>query len=300
MLVLFFVFLISIPQFVFTADHPSGQDLGLTHIARADSGGMYALSSNKGALYSKDRGRKWQTINQGLPREQVWPFDQSHYRRFTSFSLDSQNTHRLAATTSSALYTSRDAGRTWTEVGLSYPVKSKDYFTAVSFDSEHSRRIYLGTSFNGLFISEDEGRSWRKESEHLDELYRGAGFYEEITDLTMVPGLSKQLFIASGFDNLIYQYHTETHEISVIELPEQVKGLLSINNYRGGITDDPSLEVHSEGSRGVYNLYSQQWSFRPPLLRSQNRGSSESKDSDVDAAQEEIRAIYLNAYNVIG
>ena len=300
MLVLFLLFLMSIPPFVFGSEDPSGQELRLTHIARADSGGMYALSSNKGALYSENRGRAWQPINQGLPREQVWPFDQRHYRRFTSFSLDSQDTHRLAATTSSSLYTSRDAGRTWEEVRLSFPVKSRDYLTAVSFDPDQPRRIYLGTSFNGLFVSENEGRSWRKESEYLDKLYRGAGFYEEITDLAMVPGLEKQLFIASGFDNLIYRYHTQTHEISVIELPEQVKGLVSINNYSGGITDDPALEVHFEHSRGVYNLQSRQWSLRPPLLRSQNRGGSYVRDNEVEAAQEEIRAIYLNAYNVIG
>jgi len=300
MLVLLLSFLMSVPPVVFGSEAPSGQELRLTHIARADSGGMYALSSNKGALYSENRGRAWQPINQGLPREQVWPFDQRNYRRFTSFSLDSQDTHRLAATTSSALYTSRDAGRTWAEVRLSYPVKSRDYLTAVSFDPEQPRRIYLGTSFNGLFVSEDEGRSWSKESEYLDKLYRGAGFYEEITDLTMVPGLKKQLFIASGFDNLIYRYHTQTHEISVIELPEQVKGLVSINNYSGGITDDPALEVHFEDSRGVYNLQSRQWSFRPPLLRSQDRGGSDPRDNEVEAAQEEIRAIYLNAYNVTG
>src|SRR6056297_1715190 len=261
MLVLFFLFLMYIPPFIFGSDTSSRQEFRFTHIARADSGGMYALSSNKGALYSENRGRAWQPVNHGLPREQVWPFDKRHYRRFTSFSLDSQDTHRLAATTSSALYTSSDAGRTWAEVRLSYPVKSRDYLTAVSFDPEQPQRIYLGTSFNGLFVSEDEGRSWRKESEYLDELYRGAGFYEEITDLTMVPGLSKQLFIASGFDNLIYRYDTETHKISVIELPEQVKGLLSINNYSGGITDDPALEVHFEESRGVYNLQSRQWCF---------------------------------------
>ncbi|MCF7915247.1 MAG: hypothetical protein K9L66_08775 [Spirochaetaceae bacterium] len=299
-LVLFLSFLVSTPPFVFGSEAPSGQELRLTHIARADSGGMYALSSNMGALYSENRGRAWKPINQGLPREQVWPFDQRHYRRFTSFSLDSQDIHRLAATTSTALYTSRDAGRTWAEVKLSYPVKSRDYLTAVSFDPDQPRRIYLGTSFNGLFVSEDEGRSWRKESEYLDKLYRGAGFYEEITDLTMVPGLEKQLFIASGFDNLIYRYHTQTHEISVIELPKEAKGLVSINNYSGGITDEPALEVHFQDSRGVYNLRSRQWSFRPPLLRSQNRGGSDPRDNEVEAAQEEIRAIYLNAYNVTG
>ncbi len=300
MLVLLFLFQISIPPFIFGSETSSGQEFRLTHIARADNGGMYALSSNQGALYSENRGRAWQPINQGLPREQVWPFDQKHYRRFTSFSLDRRNTHRLAATTSSALYTSRDAGRTWTEVGLSHPVKSKDYLTAVSFDPDQPRRIYLGTSFNGLFVSEDDGRTWRKESEHLDKLYLGAGFYEEISDLTMVPGLPNQLFIASAFDQRIFQYHTETRDISVIELPEQVKGLVSINSYSGGITDDPALEVHFEDSRGVYNLQSRQWSFRPPLLRVQNRASRNPKDGEADTAQEEIRAIYLNAYNVIG
>ena len=291
-----------IPATVVVADIQSAHEYRLTHIARDTAGHMYALSDRNGALRSQNRGREWTMINRGLPRSSVWPFEGQEYRRFTSLSLDSRNPDRLAATTSTALYTSSDAGSSWSEVPLRYPVKSKDYLTAVSFDPSQPQRIYLGTSFNGLFISEDGGASWRKESEHLNALYRGAGFYEEITDLAMVPGRPNELFIASAFDKLIYRYNTKAHSVALIELPKQADELLSINSYNGGITDDPALEVHFRDSRGIFNLKSEQWSVRPPLLRPQVESDLARRENGDIARPEhtEIQAIYLNAYNVTG
>ncbi len=296
-----FVYLILISAATAAADDQTAQEYRLTHIARGAGGHMYALSDRSGALRSESRGREWNAINRGLPRDQVWPFERTHFRRFTSLSLDSRDPDRLAATTSTALYTSSDAGSSWAEVRLRYPLKSKDYLTAVSFDPSYPQRIYLGTSFNGLFISEDGGASWRKESEHLDALYRGAGFYEEITDLAMVPGQPHNLFIASAFDRLIYRYNTDTHTMETIELPRQVDELLSINNYSGGITNDPALEVHFKAARGVYNLKSETWSIRPALLRPQSGDVSRVSQASAGASMPdhaEIQAIYLNAYNV--
>ncbi len=281
-----------------TAETTDDQGPRLTHIARGSGGRMYALTDQHGALISEDRGREWLPINTGLPKDVVWPFNQTTYRRFTSMSIDSRNAERIAATTSSALYLSTDAGSTWQQVSLRYPVKSKDYFTAVSFDPNRPNRIYLGTSFNGLFISDDRGASWRKESKFIEELYRGAGFYEEITDLAMVPGRRDVLFIASAFDGLIFSYNNQSHKVDMIELPEKAGILLSINNYNGGVTDAPALEAHFEGGRGIYNLESGKWTTRPPLLRSQFQTRRQDLPPTVQEEHEEIRAIYLNAYNV--
>lgn len=295
------LYLILIPAAAAAAEDQTEREYRLTHIARGVDGHMYALTDNSGALRSESRGREWKAINGGLPRDHVWPFEGTHYRRFTSLSLDSRDPDRLAATTSTALYTSSDAGSSWAEIRLRDPVKSKDYLTAVSFDPSYPQRIYLGTSFNGLFVSEDGGASWSKESEHLNALYLGAGFYEEITDLAMVPGQPHNLFIASAFDNLIYRYNTDTHTIDKIELPGQADELLSINNYSGGITDDPALEVHFKEARGVYNLKLETWSIRPPLLRPQSGGLSQGSQVSAGASTPDyakIQAIYLNAYNV--
>ncbi len=303
-LLILLVLYICIPALVFGADASDNNDYRLTHIARAAGGHMYALTDRHGALLSKDRGSEWRSINEGLPLDQVWPFEENTYRRFTSLSLDTHNKKRIAATTSSSLYVSKDAGRAWKEISLKYPVKSKNYLTAVSFDPLRPERIYLGTSFNGLFISNDGGASWKKESDFIDELYRGAGFYEEITDLAMVPEHPDELFIASVFDNLIFRYNTESHEVVEIEMPEESENILSINNYNGGVTDEPALEVHFEGSRGIYNLKTREWNFRPPLLRSQIRtvlgktSDSLNRNTEESDTHRDVRALYLNAYNV--
>lgn len=274
-------------------------DYLLSHISRAEGDRMYALTEKSGALVSLDRGNSWETINRGLPIKQVWPFDEDEYRRFTSLTVDSNDSRRLAATTSTSLFLSDNGGQAWVEADLRYPVKASNYLTAVSFDPGHPRRIYLGSSFNGLFVSEDRGQTWEKVSEHLDPLYRGAGFYEEITDLAMVPGREDELFIAVSFDNLIYRYDTVDKVLMEIELPEGAEILNSINSYNGGYTDAPALEVHFANGRYIFDLTKKDWRSVPSLLRRET-GRLSVQDTDMEAEYDNIRAIYLNAYNARG
>jgi len=271
----------------------------LSHIVRAENGRMYALTTESGALLSLDRGEHWKDINKGLPIKQVWPFSGETYRSFTSLTVDVNDPLRIAATTSTSLYVSENGGAEWNEVDLQYPVKSSNYLTAVSFDPSFPRRMYLGSSFNGLFVSEDMGRSWEKISEHLDPLYRGAGFYEEITDLAMVPSAGNELFIAVSFDNLIYRYHTDRKKLTSIELPGDAGSLTSINSYNGAYTSAPALEIHCENRRYIYDLSSGQWLSVPSLLKNAAAAGLE-KDTENEEVYDNIRGLYLNAYNAAG
>jgi len=284
---------------LWAADSDIQPDFLLSHIVRADNGRMYALTERSGALVSLDRGKEWRSINTGLPLKQVWPFDGEHYRGFTSLTVDVNDPMHVAATTSTSLYVSRDGGTRWEEIDLRYPVKSSNYLTAVSFDPSYPGRIFLGSSFNGLFASEDSGQSWEKISDHLGPLYRGAGFYEEITDLAMVPGIGNDLFIAVSFDRLIYRYNTVRKVLTEIAIPENAGTLTSINSYSGGYTDAPALEVHFERERYIYDLNAETWRLVPSLLK---RGIEAVKfQSEVNAAgYDNIRGIYLNAYNARG
>jgi len=291
-------FLFSVP--LLAAQEPDIQrEYLLTHIVRTEDGPFYALTERRGALISFDRGKNWWKRTDGLPSKQVWPFSGTDIRGFTSLTVDTGNTQRVAATTSTSLYISENSASSWTEIELKYPVKASNYLTAVSFDPSHEDRIYLGSSFNGLFVSEDAGRSWEKLSEHLDPLYRGAGFYEEITDLAMVPGIENELFIGAAFDNLLYRYNTERKVLSAVELPDTAGMLTAINSYSGGAVSPPALELHFEFSRFIYDLKDELWREVPALLKST---SSAEKDRAlrVEKEYDNIRGIYLNAYNARG
>lgn len=320
-----FVMLFSMAALPFKVSGEEYGDSGpyrLSHVARGGQDVMYALSSDRGALVSYNRGKDWNPINRGLPRKQVWPFEGEAYRGFTSLSVDSKDPRRIAATTSTSLFLSIDGGAEWRNVDLRYPVKSSNYLTAVTFDPLVDGRIYLGSSFNGLFASEDGGISWDKISHHLDPLYRGAGFYEEITDLAMVPAYGADLFIAVAFDHGIYRYNTESLDLQKIDLPEDAGSLSSINNYRGGFTENPALEVHFENQRYILDLEEGTWQKVPPLLLApadtarpedpgiagdvEKEGAREEAGGEVGAGKEslpvfgDIRSVYLNAYNARG
>jgi hypothetical protein len=297
LLILFF--LTVLPFSVSGKEHEVTGPRILSHVARGAEGVMYALSTDRGALVSRNRGKDWSFINGGLPKEQVWPFEENSYRSFTSLSVDAENPLRIAATTSTSLFLSDDGGEEWKHIDLRDPVKSSNYLTAVSFDIRSPGRIYLGTSFNGLFVSDDGGKSWEKISHHLDPIYRGAGFYEEITDLAMVPGYDTDLFIAVGFDHGIFRYNTKTLNLEKIDLPVDAGRLTSINNYRGGLTENPALEVHFEQRRYILDLDHGTWQVVPPLLLVSEETEAAARLKEAGTVKV-VRSIYLNAYNARG
>lgn len=291
--------LIMLAPSIFADEKSKAGDYRFTHIARGNEDRMYGLSFDRGALVSMDRGKSWSHRSEGLPRKQVWPFKGEIFRQFTSLAVAPHDRDRVAATTSSDLFLLDEEGARWRKIDLRYPVRSSNYLTAVCFDPDKESRIYLGTSFNGIFISDDNGRSWEKISQGLSPLYRGAGFYEEISDLAMSPALPGTLFIASAFENRIYRYHLQTHELETVELPTEGGSLHSINHYAGSSSEEPALEVHFQDSRFIYGLDTGDWRELPPLRRSAASFFG-SPQSEPDTDNEALKAIYLNAYNARG
>jgi len=105
-----------------------------------------------GIFYSSDGGGHWQTGNLGLIDVNVLCLAIS-----PGFDID----QTVFAGTQSGLFCSRNAGRAWREVAL--PV---DYDAVISLalspNFAHDSTLFAGTETQGLLVSEDGGRHWRR------------------------------------------------------------------------------------------------------------------------------------------
>jgi len=125
------------------------------------------IGTMSGIFVTEDSGRKWSKAK-NIHAQSV----------ITSIAADGSNQNILYAASSNGAYKSFDSGGSWIRIyelitpeedyqylfedededisEIKYVIKSRD----ILIDSEDHRNIYLATS-NGLFISLDEGRSWK-------------------------------------------------------------------------------------------------------------------------------------------
>lgn len=169
---------------------------------------VYGISDRDGFLVSIDGGTTYEQRNLGLPTKVVYPFDTTEYRLLTALAVDPTNSRRVAVTTPQKLFISEDSGQNWREIPLNTGSFGNAYFTSVALSGNDKNRIALGTSFVGLFETLNGGKTWLNYTKKIPLLYKGAGFYEEISALAYYPKNKDELYFACGYGNGVYCYNS--------------------------------------------------------------------------------------------
>jgi len=122
--------------------------------------GEYTVFTRRhGVFLVREKGKFWERIDSGLPREVVYPFaDNGLTKPVMSLSV-SDDLSRVAVLFSHALYLSTDGGKSYARTRLE-GVYSSSELLSVSWHPKNRDLLVLGTSFSGIFISRDGGASW--------------------------------------------------------------------------------------------------------------------------------------------
>jgi hypothetical protein len=250
------------------------------------------ITASSGFVISSDNGKTWTQRNNGLPHKVVYPFTGDEFRRLTSLYVDPLNINRIAVTDSSSIYISLDGGWNWEEIKTNGPVKRSNYFTSVSLDPSNEDRIILGTSFNGIFETNNRGKSWEKSILDLQILYRGAGFYEEISAVGIDPYNNNRLFLAAGFSGSIFTGNYKDGKVSPLENSE----FSSINGF--DIKED-GFAVYSDKSYFYREYGNLDWQSITPLF---SMDSSALKPEDISriSNSSDKTGLYVNSLHGSG
>lgn len=194
---------------VLTLAHVTGvpaDEATARHVTVIETGGrlQYAIGNPRGVHVSTDDGATWTDRSSGLPHRTVYPFTGSERRRLTSIAVDPIRSNRLVVTTPNDIVLSESGGKDWKTVPSVRPVRGVDYFTAAALSPHDESTVYLGTSFNGLYVTRNSGATWSELSDPSWPTYRGAGFFEEIAAVAVSPENPAEIYLATGFDNLVY------------------------------------------------------------------------------------------------
>jgi photosystem II stability/assembly factor-like uncharacterized protein len=124
---------------------------------------------------SEDGGRNWVSIEAGLPSSFGFPVAAHPRDPDTVFllPLNGDSVGRFVPDAAAAVWRSRDAGKTWTDLRAGLPQRDA-YFgvlrQAMATDACAPAGVYFGTSGGALYGSADEGDHWIRIAEHLPSI----------------------------------------------------------------------------------------------------------------------------------
>ncbi len=158
--------------------HPAAPRDGQTglcvhNMVRADGAGDTLYQQNHHGVYrSRDGGRSWDDITEGLPSTFGFPVH-VHPRdgeTIWTLPLNGDATGRYPPDAAAAVWKSTDGGESWEAKRDGLP-QVACYFTvlrqAMAGDAADPAGIYFGTNSGSIFASTDEGESWDEIARHL-------------------------------------------------------------------------------------------------------------------------------------
>jgi len=295
------------PRPVLNPGYSPAKAFTIEQVLETPSGVMYGISKQRGFLISFDQGSSWLEHNKGLPRRVVYPFDQAEgrVRHLTALNIDPLHHGRVAVTTADQLYLSEDFGSSWQHIPLGKPLRSTSYLTAVALSPRDADTLLVGTSFNGFFETTDRGASWQDPSLSARFLYRGAGFYEEVSGLSYHPTEEGVIFFSCGFGHGIYEGSPDRNSWTRLEFPgdRTAEAIYRLEMFQAGNTWRLGVQTHS--NRWHYPLPSRGWIRSDNLAGSLLAASAAAQPQD-PFRRERIRkasdrfGIYVSSYRAQG
>ncbi len=152
---------------------PANGEIGhcVHNMVRAGGSDLLYQQNHHGVWRSRDGGRHWDDITEGLPSTFGFPVAVHPHDPDTLWTLplNGDSEGRYPPDAAAAVWRSCDGGDTWEDCRTGLPQQC--FFTvlrqAMATDQQEQAGVYFGTNSGSVFASFDEGDTWTEIARHL-------------------------------------------------------------------------------------------------------------------------------------
>ncbi len=179
-----------------------GMQSKTVHAFLANGNTVFA-GTEAGVSISTDNGKSWNSINSGLSGLGVWSL---------GVNSDISGDTTIFAGTWSGVYSTTDKGKNWKATGLSN--------TSVPVHSiiVHKNYIFAATLTNGIFVSVDNGLTWKNIILPLSDKSYEPGFTVPVCSISkLISSTSTYIVAGSWYGDLYYMdYKASVFQVAII------------------------------------------------------------------------------------
>jgi len=251
---------------------------------------IYAACNTDGILVSRDNGKTWSSVNNGLG---FFNYNRSFDNRYSTILINPDNSEQLYTINSTwgqsgGLYRSDDAGMNWLLISKNMPeswLKTSRRMNDIAISGVDTKKIYLGSS-RYIYASIDSGKTWfQKISKKQDGGWTNTGIN--------VFGQTRVIKVDSEDMNTIYVGTADHKIVKSVNYGTSWNSLLSNDkyaNYVWGIDQCP---------RDDYKLYIVTSDNAKDLcvMSSTDKGRNWSKTCSIFGKATSMEKIYVSPHD---
>ncbi|WP_419241409.1 putative glycoside hydrolase [Cardinium endosymbiont of Nabis limbatus] len=223
--------------------------------------GSYRLSS-LGALEKRVSERWVLAKGEGLRLRWIYPFKQMEKSPLTAVATTLARPEQVVVTTGDEIFLSQDGGETFILATGRNEISHLSYFTSAAISEANPDEWVVGTSYNGLYITRNGGKSWSAIPIALKGFCFGGCYYETINDITYDPLDPGKVYFAYGPYGKIALLHIKTGFIEPMASLPVSDGIVSLSAIKVG----SDVELIAQTQAAIWRYLNNKW-LKNKLLR---------------------------------
>nr|WP_235048169.1 putative glycoside hydrolase [Borrelia persica] len=244
----------------------------------------------KGSLYKKHNNTIFRVAPKGIETRWIYPFKNPVLKRITSLYEDFYSSNSLV-TTSDSVYVSHNYFKDFIKLCDTEKFNKNSYITSSALSRGEYKRIAVGTSNSGLYISINNNLDFKSLNPLISKTYLGAGYYDMISSIEFSLNNEDELYCSYGIYGDIILINTMSGIVKKLNFPfkKQIVRIIDLS--------DKNMEKLLVGTydNHFYLYVNGKWSFASQFSVYENDYLQKANRMNLASNR---GAIYLTAYTL--
>ena len=225
---------------------------------------------------------------EGLRLRWIYPFKAMEKRPLTAVASTLARPEQVVVTTGEEVFLSQDGGQTFKLAANRHALSHLAYCTSVAMSEANPDEWIIGTSYSGLYITRDGGKSWKPMPAALKGLCFGGYYHETINDIAYDLSDAGKVYFAYGPYGKIALLNLKTGLATPIVPLPVADGIVALSTVKR----NAGIALIAQTQSALWRFYNNKWRKHSMLPVNFSPYFSETRQKKL----QDKRGIYLTAW----